>query len=74
VVLLLQLASDWPEIIAAVGGVVSSCLTLYLAFRVRMSDRISAEHRAEEMAVHQALVDKLELEVAELKDAAKREP
>lgn len=55
------------DIIAAVGTVVTSLVTLYLVHRRILSDRDTRFHRDEEGKVHEAVVRKLGIAEAELK-------
>lgn len=56
--------TTWPEIIAAIGAVISSCLTLYLVHRRIMADRETRIHRADEGRLQGAVVEKLGVDVA----------
>lgn len=63
-----------PEIIGAVGGVLTSLVTLYLVHRRVLADRDTKWHREEERVIHDAVVKKLGLEITRLKKDAKRRP
>lgn len=55
------------DIIAAVGAVATSLVTLYLVHRRILADREDRRHRDDETKVHEAVVKKLGLELAEAK-------
>lgn len=56
------------EIISAVGAVLTACVSLYLVHRRILADRDTRFHRTEETKVHEAVVSKLGVELAECKD------
>lgn len=58
-------------LIAAVGSVFTSALSIYLVHRRLMADKTDAQHRAHECEVYKALIAKLQLEVDALEEAAK---
>lgn len=60
-----------PELIAAVGSVFTSALSVYLVHRRLMADKADAQHRVHECAVYKALIDKLQLDIEKLEAAAK---
>lgn len=66
--------NTWVEIIAAIGTVISSLLTLYLVHRRILADRETRWHRQDEKCVQEAVVKKLGVELEELKELKTPKP
>lgn len=62
------------DIIAAVGGVLTALVTLYLVHRRILADRDTRWHRDEESRLHEAVVKKLGIELADAKALNKPTP
>lgn len=62
------------DLVSAIGGVVTSCLSLYLVHRRVLADRETKKHRTEECAVQAALAEKLQLKIDFLERDQKPKP
>lgn len=61
------------DIISALGATLTTLVSLYLVHRRILADRVTKYHRDEESVIHQKVVEKLGVELADAKKKAEPE-